>query len=119
MDARLSEHFPPEDKPAPVDLGPAPLHRLHGRIRIGPSTELRITTQPRRDRTEGARLITRLWYFRQETGSWWPAKRDPGTFVLARDARAFLAAVESAVAALEQDERQRTDEGGDSCGTSR
>jgi hypothetical protein len=73
-----------------------------------PVCQLRVTSQPRRDRIEGARLVIRLWYLRQDSGTWWPSKKEGGIFVLAKNARAFLAAVTAAVAALEADERGST-----------
>lgn len=110
MDSRFSEHFPPEAEPAPeakpVDLGPSANHRLHGRIPISADCELRITSQPCRrveGRTEAARLQVRKWFLRRDSKTWWPSKQDSGAFVLARDKRAFLAAVTAAVEALEQD----------------
>jgi len=104
------EQFFPDPAAKPVDLGPAASHRLHGAMEIADECQLRITSQPRRqcgDRTEPARLLCRKWYLRRDSGTWWPSKREAGVFVLARDARAFLAAVTAAVAQLEQDEHAR------------
>jgi hypothetical protein len=103
MDAQLEQFFPPEAATKPIDPGPSAQHRLHGTIPIMPVCELRVTSQPRRDRIEGARLVIRLWYLRQDSGTWWPSKREGGVFVLAKNARAFLAAVTAAVEAIEQD----------------
>ena len=108
VDARIAEFFPPEAATKPVDPGPSAQHRLHGTIPIMPVCQLRVTSQPRRDRIEGARLVIRLWYLRQDSGTWWPSKKEGGIFVLAKNARAFLAAVTAAVAALEADERGST-----------
>jgi hypothetical protein len=105
MDARMEAFFP-EPEAKPVDSGPAQSHRIHGQIPLAAFAELRVTSQPARqvgDRAEPARIICRTWHYRFETQAWWPRKTEPGVYISARDARAFLAAVTAAVAQLEQD----------------
>lgn len=99
------ERFFPDPAAKPVDLGPAAQHQVHGRIVLGPSAEMRITSQRPRP-PESGRMVVRPWH-RHEDGTWWPHRGSPGISVPAKDARAFLAAVTAAVAQLEQDEHAR------------
>jgi hypothetical protein len=108
MDARLSEFFPTESE-AKRDIGPAVNHRVHARIVLSPSTELRITSQRARggDRPQPARICIRLWRFNSETNSWWPIRSEPGAWVAHADAKAFVDGVQAARAHLERHAHQQ------------
>lgn len=96
-DDRL-EFYTPVVPPRPRDLGPSARHRLHGRIPLNHG-ELRVTSQPQRG-PNSARIVIRLWRQHPDL-SWWTDRAHPGVFIVAGEARAFLAAVQAAVAALE------------------
>ena len=122
-DARLAFIFPdaeptppplvPTPPPGPRDPGPMITagHRLHGSLPININSELRITSQRGLGADRPARICVRRWF--RKDGVWWTDRTEPGDTITAKHARAFLAAVQAAVAALEGDERQRTDERGE------
>jgi hypothetical protein len=96
-DARLEFYATPA--PAPRrDLGPSARHRLHGRVPLN-CGEIRVTSQPQRG-PNCARIVIRLWR-QHPDGTWWTDPAHPGVFVVAAEARTFLAAVQAAVEALE------------------
>ena len=86
-----------------ANLGPSKHHRFHGAIRLGRTSEIRVSTQSPRitpsGARENARLVVRLWHQKPD-GSWWPVAKDPGITIHAPNATAFLAAVSAACAAM-------------------
>lgn len=122
-DARMAA-FLPEPAPEPAakpDIGPASSHRVHGRIVISPSVELRISTQPARggDRPQPARICIRLWRYNAETRSWWPIRSEPGIWITHPNAKPLVDAMQAARAHLERHAHQQprpdsADERGDS-----
>ena len=112
-DPRLAFIFPdergPGTTPAPrpaSDPGPSIHHNLAGALPLCPRCELRVTWQPARGPDRPARILVRRWQQRFDE-TWWPDANERGVQVTAKDARAFLAAVQAAVAALEGDEHAR------------